>query len=260
MTAIMLAAKGSATLGTGDNTVEEASADVGARKRLHDLFLVVNAYDEDDYVGMTSGIRESIEKAGYQDWVSRVLDPCQSALDDLCAAAGLTGVSNATSFASSSNYGANADTLAAYWTSLVAPDYGRGVYYELNGSYLEARNVYSPVVASMATRAFGAAFTDGTAIDSAKYAGAAILNCTVAALTGSGTVLVTGNGRDSNGVAVTGRTWSANITTGAVTALTPANAGDICYDVTNITLPAGITAGTATISAAIPAGRANPPL
>ena len=258
MAAVMLSAKGASTNGLGDNDTQEPSDDIGARGRAGDLNIVLAGYAEDDYFSLMNTLRTEIASMGYQTWTAARMRQTYVALNALCVAKGLTGVTSLSGFHSYYNYGGGVVDGAA-WTGLCCPDFGRGVYYHINGSYMEARNVYSPAVASMGSRIVGSAFVAGTVIDDTKYAGAARLQCAIATRTGTGLVTVIGNGRDAEGVAVTGHSWSVEMSGDGPTTMTPGVTGDICTEVTGITIGAGISAGTVTISAAIPSGRTNPP-
>lgn len=254
LAAIALAAKGASTAGIGDNDVEEPDSDVGARGRAGDLNLVLASYAEDDYFSLMAALRTAEATMGYQTWVASKLATTRTALNAMCVAAGLTGVASETAFATYYNYGEG-----GAWTCLTAPDYGRGVYKFITGANMEARNVYSPAITDMAHKVYNVAMVAGTAVDTTKYAGAAVAKVTGSGISGSGLVVVTGNGRDANGVAVTGRTWTATVSGNSAYTLTPATTGDILTQVTAMSNDAGITAGTMTVGCFIPAGRSNPP-
>jgi len=254
LAAVMISAKGASGNGLGNNDTEEPSDDIGARGRSGDLNATIMGYTEDDYLPLAGVIKTAQNRMGYQTWTQLNLSKILQSVDALCVASGASGVTSETGFAAYYNFGGGGP-----WTCLVAPEYGRGVYYHVNGSYMNAKNVYSPAIATMGSRAYNATFSGGTDVEVAKYAGAAVLKATGSGIAGSGMVTVTGDGRDSTGTSFTGHSWTVEVTGNAAFTLTPSIAGDICTSVTGITIAAGITAGTVTVGAFVPTGRTGPP-
>lgn len=102
-------------------------------------------------------------------------------------------------------------------------------------------------------------YTDGVAVDAAYAGGFPKVN--VSGLAGSGLVTVTGTAYDPATQATSGsKTWTATVSGNGLTALapggaTPAPTDSLIVGVDNITIAAGITAGTIYVEAHRPTGR-----
>ena len=128
-----------------------------------------------------------------------------------------------------------------------------------------ASNTYSPIISNMATQVVGGAFTAGTNVNTASYAGAGGVQAAITGATwssgSSGLVTVTGAAVDASGALHTGRTFTGTLVTvagsGSVV-LTPSIAGDLMTAVSAIATPGALTAGTITISSTYPTGRSAP--
>lgn len=184
--------------------------------------------------------------------------------DTDCLAQGISGATTLKTYLQYQNYGAGVVAGAA-WQYLVAPSTAL-LWAAAAGVSSIAKLTFAPAIADMGSRAVAGAFTPGAdsgtdfvdgSIVTSKYAGAVVLNLTSATITGSGTVIVTGNGYGADGTLFSGHTWSVAVSGNTTAALVPSVTGDICYKVTGITIPAGITAGTLTTKCAAP--RTNPP-
>lgn len=187
------------------------------------------------------------------------------------------------------------DTLLTYlntdggtWTAL-QDAFFRDIYFQATGRYPTNCNLYQEIlqgtytdgldhlytngmgkclVTGAGTRTFTKAVVEGVlvdggsafgSIDSTKYAGG-FPQLRVSGLTGTGDVTVTGIGFDpATGAVTTSKTWITNVTGNGVTALTPglgtAPTGSLIIKVTDITIAAGISAGTIYMEAARPSGR-----
>lgn len=172
-----------------------------------------------------------------------------------------TTITNLATFLAYYNYGAGGP-----WNALVPPDFAT-VYNLVTQATLNPLNVYAPST-TFGSRAQGASFVDGSAVNTSLYAGAAVLKATTDVtwdVTGSVTITVTGNGFNSSGQAVTNRTWTVASSADGVQSLTlvPTVTGDICTNVTAIAVTGTWVAGTVTIISDVPtaphSGRTNPP-
>lgn len=255
--AAYLRALGSGTSGLG-TLASQTVGDVGARGRIGTQLTAAMALADEDRAAYIDAVDAAADLLAVENAVKPGFKALLDALDALIIGARIVGVTTISGFANYYCIGAGGPYLA-----LLCPDF-RTVYNLVRGSYPLNTNCYSPAVTSMASRSkassVAAAFVAGTDVDASLYAGAARLQAVITSFAGAAGVLqVIGNGRTAAGVAVTGRVWSANVTANGTVTLLPAVAGDICYKVTDIQWPASITDGAATIAAAIPAGRANPP-
>lgn len=239
----------------GDEAIEEPSDDTGTRGMIGDQHTTAKAYSGDDWDAFLVACKADANAATVQEVGPDIFGERMDALQDLAADAGLSGVTTLTSFLTYYNQGAGAVGIGDYYTGLMAPAFARGVYNLTEGANLDAENVYSPVIASLATKVVGGAFTHVADVDTAKYAGAARAMLTVSGRSGTGTAIVTGTARTADGSLVAGRTWTCEITDSNATLLVPQNAGDLLCIVSAISLDAGISAGTATVSCAVPSGR-----
>lgn len=273
LTSAMLRIKGTVggDYGTGDPTLAIGS-DWGESKRLRNMMTVLIGDGSTVYgiadSDVVSGLVTSFQRAATAaDWRTRARDDLGQpvlALNQLARAAGsVLGVSTITdlqSFLQYYNYGAGSLT-ANRWKHLVAPDF-RDLYNLVMNATLDAKVVYSPAIASMATLTQAGTFTDVAAVDTTKYAGVGRLVLSTNSgmdITGSATIRITGNGYDASGNAVTARTWDAVVNADGTAEYTPTptNSGDILTDVTGMALQAGTwVAGTVTVKCYEPS--ANP--
>lgn len=178
------------------------------------------------------------------------------AMNSQATSEGFTGVSDLKSLASYYNTGAGGP-----WSALLSPvfdDVYAAVATPTSGTAsLGPLNLYAPVITNMGSRTVGGSFAAGTAVDASSFAGAAAarLHFTGGAWSGADAVTVTGIARTGLGATVTGATFTTGdievFGTGSVL-LSPTVAGEILLSVTDITLPAAMTAGTATVSCDIP--------
>lgn len=160
-----------------------------------------------------------------------------------------------------------------YWTALMPPGW-RELYFAWKRAYPANNNVYFEILqggtfrGTTYTNALGkfvvsgagaGAFTDGAAVTSANYCGG-FGNLKVSGLAGTGNVTITGVGFDPvTGLVTSSKTWITSVTANGDTSLAvgagsaPANC--LLIDVTNITIAAGITAGTIYVEAKKPTSR-----
>ncbi len=231
---------------------------VASAARIATLRGVVDAYNEaKTFQGTIDGSIDAEAKNVIGDRASLLLADLLNGYDDDCAKYGeessIASIKDAKSFAQYFQYG-----VGGPWGHFWAPDFALA-FQDVFGAYPGAKLVYSPAVADMGHKASGGAFVAGTDVDTSLYAGAAIPKLLAAGLTGTGMATVVGNGYSSDGLPQQGRSWSVNVTGNGTFTLVPGVAGDILTKVTAINVPAGITAGTLTVQADIPAGRSNPP-
>lgn len=176
----------------------------------------------------------------------------------------------------------NIETWLAYyntgaggeWNALMPGPQWREIYYQWKRAYPAIGNLYFKVVqggtfrgttytnalAKFVVSGAGAGtLTDGAAVDTTKYAGGLPkINCS--GLAGSGNVTITGTGWNPATNAITASvTWITALSGDGLTAIVPgagtAPADCLINNVTNITIAAGITAGTFYIEAHAPSGR-----
>jgi hypothetical protein len=177
--------------------------------------------------------------------------------------AGALGLSNLDSYLTYYNTGAGGP-----WSALQHKDF-RTIFNRAKGggNYPKAWNLYFEVLQGsvytnglgkfVATGAGTGNFTDGAAIASGSFAGG-FAKVKTSGLTGSGVLTVTGTAFDPATKAVaTGKTWTATISGNGTMDLDvgTAPADSLIVDVTNITIAAGISAGTFYVEAHKPTGR-----
>lgn len=261
--ALYLAALGTSGSGFG---LGDSSQSYGAAKKANDLVGIIQALpDPGQQVAL---LKPANDMQNQMTTLLQLAPDLQqifnSGLKPLCVAtAGTTAATSIDTFLKYYNIGAGGP-----WTALLAPDFGPIFQQVNNGVALSAYNVYFEVLQGatytngvgkfVANGAGTGTFTAGQAIDSARYAGG-FGQLTVSGSTGSGNVTVTGNWRKTDG---TLRTAAASITSIAgdgTTVITPPAANELLLSVTNITIAAGISAGTFYAEAKRPSGRTNPP-
>jgi hypothetical protein len=185
------------------------------------------------------------------------LRPTLVALERMIRDLALTGVTTIEEYLAYYNTGSGGT-----WTALQSAQW-RDLFYAWKGAYPDKTNCYFEIVqggtfrGTTYTDALGkfvvsgagaGTFTDGTAVDYTKYSGGTG-KINVSSLTGSGNVTITGIGMDpATGEVTTSKTWITSISgTGLTTVVVgggtaPANC--LLVDITNVTIAAGITAGT----------------
>lgn len=237
-------------LGLGDSTIVSDASAFGLDRKMRDILNHLQALtDYDQSHSLLEAAHNAKTNAPAELVVPGIISNLFGALNADCAAAGLTGVNSI-------------DAYSTYWnlngpsTALLAPEFS-DLYLLIRGVRPTLANVYSPAIANMGQRAFGGGFSDGTAVDTTKYGGVALLQAQISSWAGtSGTLTVTG----TNQAGQTGRTWTGTIAGNGNVTLTPGVATDLCADVTGITLPGSLSAGTIIIAGLVPAGRSAPPV
>lgn len=164
------------------------------------------------------------------------------------------------------------------WNGLQPGPQWRELHYQWKRSYPAISNLYFEIVqggvfrGTTYTNALGkfevtgagtGNFTNGAAVDTAKYAGG-LPFLVVSGLTGTGNVTITGTGWNPATDAITASvTWITAITVDGSVAIVPgagtAPADCLINDVTNVSIAAGITAGTIYVEARKPSGREDIP-
>lgn len=256
-------------LGEGDGTLILAS-DWGVSRKLRELQLLVAAYC---FVlnNQTCGnpVQNAINVSGITNISKGKFLFILMAYNNAAAISGnalaLPTIQNLPTYLTYYNTGAGGP-----YTCLVAPEFStlwNLCFGTIPGqpAGVGALNVYSPLIATMATQVVGGAFTPGTNVDTTQYAGAGQIEASITGATwssgSSGTVTITANAIDASGAAQTGRTFSGTLSTvagsGSVV-LTPAIAGDLATAITAVTTPGTLTAGTIVVSSLYPAGRSAP--
>ncbi len=236
-------------LGLGDNTIVSDGSAFGLDRKMRDILNHLEGLSDADQLHVLfEPFRNAKLNAAVQAVVPGLVSNAMGALNAACAATGLTGV-------------ISIDTFASYWqnagpsTALLAPEFS-DLYLLLKGVRPTIANVFAPAQTNMGQIAFGGSFADGTAPDPTKYGGAALLQAQTSGFTGtSSTLTVTGVNQKGQ----SGRTWTSTCAGSANVTMTPTVATDLCADITGITLPPNLTAGTIVIAGLVPAGRTNPP-
>lgn len=159
------------------------------------------------------------------------------------------------------------------FTALQAPQW-RELHYQWKRAYPAISNLYFEIIqggsfrGTTYTNALGkfvasgagtGSFTNGDVVDYTKYAGGTG-KINMSGITGSGNVTITGLGwNPATGAVTASSTWITSVTGNGLTTVTvgagtaPANC--LLVDVTNITIAAGISAGTLYVEAHKPASR-----
>ncbi len=234
--------------------------------------------DLDIATALGPGIQRSTKLADGPSVLASIWMPFLAGLQSHLISAGLAGVSSFDTFLSYYNTGGGGT-----WTALVSGRTRR--LYELwlgTGLALSATNFYADVYKAgtnvdgtsapngLMAGTIGApgsiSISSGVTIDSAKYAGGfPQLNST--GIAGSGIVTVTGTARDpATGAVVAAATWVATVSAGASTVAlapggsSPAPANSLILAGSTMTVAVGLTAGSITLEAAMPAGRSALPL
>lgn len=189
-------------------------------------------------------------------------------IEGLIRALGISGVTTLATYLAYYNTGAGGT-----WTALQNPAW-RDLYHGWRGSYPSAIHCYFEILeagtwrGTTYTNALGkfvvsgagaGVFTNGAAVDSTKYAGG-VGNLKISGLAGSGDVTITGVGFDpATGAVTTSKTWITAITVDGNVTMVPgagtAPANCLIVDVTNMSVSAGITAGTIFLEGKKPTGR-----
>lgn len=238
---------------------------------LDDLLAAIAATSDPDQIGGLYNRAKAARDGTYAERLAVRLS--QSVLEGLNALvraanidASITGVE---SFLTYYNTGAGGE-----WNALMPGPQWRELYYQWKRAYPAIGNLYFEVLeggtfrGTTYTNALGkfvvsgagtGTFTDGAAVDTTKYAGG-IGNLKVSGLTGSGNVTITGTGWNPATNAITASvTWITSVSGDGNTAIVvgggTAPADCLINNVTNITIAAGITAGTIFVEAKKPTGR-----
>lgn len=195
------------------------------------------------------------------------------ALQTHLTAARLVGVSSVNSYLGYYNVGTGGTWLVQQhhafkdlhdaWSPQACLDPWNSYFEVLQGvTDLYANQTFNNALGKFVVSGAGAgAFTAGYVVDATKYAGGTP-QLNVSGLAGSGIVTVTGTAFDPMAKAATaGKTWTVNVNANGRVALVPGGGSPapanslICAD-SNVTIAAGITAGTIYVEGARPAGRA----
>lgn len=256
LTASYLGMKGTSGsgYGMGDSSLALGS-DWGCSRKNRELETIVLAWQDYDLgIALLQPTHRINDQAPHVPLARALYFDLLNTLNLVCRNTGLTGVTDIDSFADYYNFGAGGP-----YAALLAPDF-RDLFHAVYGAYPDARNVYAPAIANMGQHAVAGAFVDGSAVDTTKYAGFTILQAQVSGWAGSsGTLTVAVSGRDVAGNNATGH-WTATISgNGNVNLTVGSSTVKIATDVTGITLPGTMTAGTVVIAGLIPSGRTNPP-
>lgn len=161
----------------------------------------------------------------------------------------------------------NTGNPSSYWAALQHPSWQLLGQAWMPGQTPSPWNVYADDPGSGSGAVYngnlgvlivGTGFTAGDTINSSLYAGG-FPAITVTGLTGSGVVTVTGTARNpaSYTTPVSSVTWTATVTTNGTVTLTAgtAPANSLILAVSNISVAAGITAGTIAAISQRPSGR-----
>lgn len=257
----------------------------GAKANADAIMTLINGSgDPDIYLTLGKPAQDLVSATNWQQIVKKIMAGWINGLDrHVYRKSGISGVSSLDTFLKYYNIGAG-----GYWNGLQDGRWFREIYYAVKNAYPSVYNCYFEVlqgtlnaathlysyglgrfVASGAgagtfTKATleGELITDGSGfgkIDSSKYAGG-IAQVVSSGLGGSGVLTMTGNGYDPDTqTVVTGKTWTKTIsgdTTSDFDGGTGVSGNILLLEVTNVTIAAGITAGTFYIQARRPTGRA----
>ena len=268
MTAASLAAIGTSGSGYGDGDRSLAqSADYGVSRKVRDALSIQLGWgDYDINNAMSRSVHDMQNSANYQTDLRTRFGPALSALSTACAAAGLAfpsaaKVSTIQDFATYFN-----TSTGGPFNALLPPDFGTLYAYGQGlsntdppaaGNLPLPTNVYSPVIPTMFTYAVTGAGTGtptaGTAVDTTKYAGAAVSTATMTGFAGaSDTVTVTGTALTAAGASTAGRTFTVAIGANGKYDLVPTVTGDILQSVSAVAAGNNITGGTIVIAGDLP--------
>lgn len=238
-------------LGNGSSGASQKAVD------LQTLTLQLNDYQQEIALLQPS---EAVRTASRADvYAPSTISVYLSALSNLCAQAGISGVTDLNSFATYYNI-----THTTKWQCLFAPDFRELYGLWRNGTYPSPHNVYFEVLQGatftngLRRLIVGTGETAGYAIDESAYAGG-YAQVKWSGASGSGTVSVQGLWRKTDGTTAVG-TGTASVSGASGTAsVTPPFTGALILTCTSLTVTSGITAGTFYAEAVRPSGRSNPP-
>lgn len=257
--------RGGSSYGVG--IVGDTSYTYGA---LDDLLGDISATADADIIGGLYATAKVARDSTYAERIFvRQVQGILERLNGLVRAAGVSAtITNIETWLDYYNTGAGGN-----WNCLMPPQW-REIYYQWKRAYPAIDNLYFEIKEGgtfrgttytnalgkfVATGAGTGTFTNGAAVDTAKYAGG-VGNLKVSGLAGSGNVTITGTGwNPATGAITASVTWITSVSGDGNTALAvgagtaPANC--LINDVTNITTAAGITAGTIYVEALKPTGR-----
>lgn len=238
---------------------------------LDDLLGAISATADADIIGGAYTVAKIARDAMYAERIAvRTFQGVLERLNALVRAANIdSSITGVETWLAYYNTGAGGD-----WNALMPGPQWREIYYQWKRAYPAVGNLYFEIVqggtfrGTTYTNALGkfevtgagtGNFTNGAAVDTAKYAGG-LPKINATSLTGSGNVTITGTGWNPATNAITASvTWITSLSGTGLTAIVPgagtAPADCLINDVTNITIAAGITAGTFYIEAHKPTGR-----
>jgi len=229
----------------------ESAADYGAHYKAAQLTdLMVSSGDLQTESALVAAAYALENALAWELILSPSLQAFLNNLNAAAALSGITGVTSLDSFASYFNTG-----VGGIFVCQFAPDFQKIYNLIFPGAHLTPANVYSPPVANFGTLVIGTGFTAGAGVNTSLYGG--VNNCQITATGVTGTGLVTVTGLNQSGAAA--RNWTATVTAAGVFALTPVVPTDLLQSVTGIAAAVGLTAGTLVVNGLTPAGRTSPP-
>jgi len=269
---LYLKALGTAATGYGLGTSALA---YGAGQSVASLKTGWAAVSDLDVSRMLAGALDQIEeKVTASRFTKDLLAPLLRAITIIVQRGGISGVSSIDAYLEYLNTG-----TGTKWQALQPPNW-RDVYYAWKSEYPTVHNVYYEVLQGATyvnglgkfevSGAGAGVYTDQAnagdlvtedgstgSIDTSKYCGG-FPQVRVSGLTGTGTVTVTGIGFDpATEAKTTSKTWTAAVTGNGVTACVVGTApvDSLIVNCTNVSVAAGISAGTIYVEAARPTGR-----
>ena len=242
---------------------------------LDDLLGDISTTADADVIGGLYSTAKAARDSTYAERIAvRQMQGILERLAGLCRAANIdSSITNIETFLTYYNTGAGGD-----WNALMPGPQWRELYYQWKRAYPSISNLYFEIVqggtfrgttytnalAKFVVSGAGAGtLTDGAAVDTTKYAGG-VGYLVVSGLAGSGNVTVTGTGWDpATGAITASSTWITSVSGDGSTAIVvgagTAPAGCLLNNVTNISIAAGITAGTIYVECRKPTGRESIP-
>jgi hypothetical protein len=247
-----------------------AGATAGAYQKAADYrdLLAATIHDPDYNAKLSAGALKFVTDTDAVNVLGNIAGPdALTPLEVFAGQAGLSAVTDIASFATYYNVGAG-----GAWNALLAPDFA-SLYYAWKQAYPPNTVCYFEVLqGSTYTNGLGkfvvsgagaGTFTDGVAI---PYNSAGVANFAGgfgqvkwSGATGSGTITVAGVWMKTDGTVASGNGTVSLSGASGTGVLTPPFTNALLLDVTNITIAAGITAGTLYAEAKRPTGRTNPP-
>jgi hypothetical protein len=234
-----------------------------------DLLTDITATADSSVIGglYNTALKIQTETSGVKV-ATRLLTPAMIRLEGLIRGLALTSVDTVEDYLTYYNIGTGGD-----WNTLAPPQW-RELYYQWRRAYPALYNCYFEILEGgtfrgttytnalakfEVTGAGTGNYTNGAAVDYTKYCGG-VGKLKVSSLTGTGNVTVTGLGiNPATGAVTASSTWITSITGDGTTTMTvgagTAPADCLLVDVTNVTIAAGITAGTIYVECHKPTGR-----